>query len=595
MTRYRTFCLVCAALLAGGAALGDQQVAKNGSMESGDGPNAVDPQIAANWTEFGVNVERSPGANLVPVDGEYALKAFGDGTSSSVGAFQEVTGITPGQSVSASVKLYARGDDKLRGSGEAGLVLEFLNLFGGTISSQSVYPLNDGSPADTWITASVGPLVAPANTARIRVTCRLRWTPGDVGGAAYWDDAVATVNSGPNRLLNGDFETAGNNPGQSSAGIDDWTGFNDQEKSGLFSDHGDFSLQLGTTAAYSGLFQTMSTLNEGDRILLKANAYIPMVEPLTGNTRAGIKLEFAANTQVPPAVETLPIDQNTPTDSWELVTLNAVVPDDVTIARMTCIYVADAGSGGEIHMDSAFAERSGAPGVNQLMNESFEGGPGGAGGIDDWTEFNGSGSECQKSCFVVPALDGDCTARATGTAIAGLFQEITVAPGETLTFTVRMRNPSFAPLTGGTTKAGVKIEWRIGGVPDPVDIGIPNSSPNTIGPGAPIDTWVPLYLDYTMPPGTSANARYVLIIEKGNALSGVIYFDSIEAVVIDAFNGSDVDGDADEDMHDFARMQNAANGAGVPHGWPGTVFDADSDGDLDYVDLATFVALLTGP
>src|SRR5262245_45559130 len=107
------------------------QILKNGSMESGGGPGSIDPQIADLWTEFGINVERSDTVNLVPEGDGHALKAFGDGSSSTVGAYQEIGGILAGQSVTASVSSYTPNFDKLSGSGEAGLVLEFLNLFGG--------------------------------------------------------------------------------------------------------------------------------------------------------------------------------------------------------------------------------------------------------------------------------------------------------------------------------------------------------------------------------------------------------------------------------------------------------------------------------
>ena len=82
-------------------ALARDGIAKNGSMESGPGIGGTDPQVAAEWTEFGVNVERSGAYNIVPEGEGHALKAFGDGDSSSVGALQEVLNISPGDSVTA--------------------------------------------------------------------------------------------------------------------------------------------------------------------------------------------------------------------------------------------------------------------------------------------------------------------------------------------------------------------------------------------------------------------------------------------------------------------------------------------------------------
>ena len=108
--------------------------------------------------------------------------------------------------------------------------------------------------------------------------------------------------------------------------------------------------------------------------------------------------------------------------------------------------------------------------------------------------------------------------------------------------------------------AGIKVEWALGGIPDPVDIG---GSDNTIDASAPTDTWIPLIIDYTMPAGTSAIGRFVNLIEKGTAQSGTIYIDSCEAVVLNRFDGANVDRDNDQDMHDFTWFQHRYTGAGV--------------------------------
>ncbi|GMU83370.1 MAG: hypothetical protein AMXMBFR47_32400 [Planctomycetota bacterium] len=590
--------LAAAAILAAvsSVAVADQQTLKNGSMESGAGPNSPDPRVAAGWTEFGLNVERSEQYSYVPPTDGHSLKAFGDNDSSTAGAYQEITGVSPGQSVTFSARLYTAANDKLRGSGQAGIVLEFLNLFGGTIGTgTTVLVLDASSPADTWIPATIGPLTAPANTAKIRVTCRLQWVPGDILGACWWDDARAVVN-GVERISNGSFETAGTSGGQSPIGIDDWQGFNDQEKSSDFAQHGTASLKLGVRDQYSGLYQSMGIVSEGDVIHLKARVWNPAADQPSGNFRAGIKLEFSPNGEVPPPVETLTFDADSPTDEWVPVTVQAEVPAIATAARIVCIWFADAGSDGEVHFDSVSAVGSSSPG-NRLLNESFEFGPGGPNGIDDWFEFFSDGqSECQKSCFVVPATDGFCTARATGTSVSGVYQVVPATPGELMTATVNIRTPSFNPITGGTTRAGIKIEWVAGSVPPPVDIGVPNGSPNTIGPGAPTNTWIPLTIDFTMPPGANAIARYVCIIEKGTSTTGHIYFDSCESVVVNGFPGADVDGDADEDLIDAWRLQQTFTGPGAgPPSWPGTVFDWDDDGDVDFVDFGDFAVNMSGP
>lgn len=573
-----------------------QQLLKNGSKELGGGAGAIDERIPDEWTMVGVNIERSPTVNLEPPGDGHALKAFGDGDNTSVSAFQEVPNISPGQSVQASVFLHTPAFDKLGGSGQAGLRLEFLNQFGGTIGGvQETYVLNAASPADTWIPASIGPLVAPANTVRVRVTCRLFWSLGNIVGAAYWDDAVLSVNGGPNLLLNGDFETAGPSPGQSAFGIDDWVGFNDQEKSSDVAEHGGYSLKLGTSAQYSGLFQNMGVLNAGDQVVLQAWVWNPASDPLVGNSRAGLKLEFSPNGEAPPPEENLAFDETTPMNVWTPVEMVTVVPEDVNLARIVMIYVADAGVTGSVHFDSAWAERSSQPGVNKLLNASFESGVGGEDGLTNWTEFFGGGAECRKACFVVPAHNGACTARARGPATAGLYQEIEVVPGESLTIRAQLYSASGDPLAGAAARAGVKVEWRLGTLPDVIDIGDPEQNNTILAGSAPTNQWIPLTIEYTMPAGANAIGRIVEIIEKGNALTGRVYFDSAEVVVLNRFDGIDGDGDNDQDLHDFANFQRCFSDSGGGLLWNCLVNDHDDDGDVDIDDWNYFWPRMTGP
>lgn len=590
----RRFAMVAAvALLWAGYASAEQGILTNGSMEFGPGPAGINPQIAADWTEFGTNVERSPTVNLVPEGEGHSLKAFGDGTSTSAGASQEVEDILPGQSATASVWLHTPSFDKLGGSGQAGLVLEFLNLFGGTISLHEVYPLTSASPGDTWIQGTIGPLVAPSGTAKIRITCKLKWSLGNVSGAAYWDDVQLSVDGSENLLLNGDIETAGTGGGQSPAGIDDWTGFGDQEKSEDVAEHGLSSLQLGTNGAFNGLFQDMGPVNAGDQIYMVAYLWNPSDDPMTGNTIAGIKLEFDPNGVVPPAEENLEFGELNDPDVWTQVQLVAEVPEGITIARIVYTYTGDPTSTGSVHIDNAFASRSGSPSTNRLLNPSFETGPGGPNGLSDWTEFwTEDASSCRKCCFCVITPNGICTAKATGTAVTGIFQEITVVEGETVTARADFYTPSSDRLIGPAL-AGVKIEWAFGGVPADVDIEL--GAPNTIDASAPEDEWVPVEIDYTMEEGTSAIARFTNIISVGNALSGKVYFDSCEAVVVNRFDGSDVDGDDDEDLRDFAELQRCFSGAGGGLEWNCIAVDSDDDEDVDLVDYDFFEPRLTGP
>lgn len=575
------------------SATADQSLNKNGSMESGVGKGAIDPQIADKWTEFGTNVERSPTVNVVPAGAGNSLKSFGDGTSTSAGAFQEVA-VAAGQSVSASIQLHTPSFDKLGGSGSAGIVLECLSMFGSILSTHSVTPLNAGSAADTWIPGSIGPITTPAGTTKVRLTCRLTWVVGNVFGACYWDDAQIHVNGGANILLNADFETAGPSPGQSPVGIDEWVGFNDQEKSSAFALDGASSLLLGVREPFNGLFQDLGTLSAGDHLELTAYVYSPSSDPINASTFGGIKLEFDANSTVPPPVENLAFTELNAADTWVPVSLMTTVPTDVTIARVLVVFNSMAGTSGAVYFDSASATRSSTGATNHLLNSSFELGGGGLDGLTDWTEFANPGvSEIRKSCFVVPGNPGFCSARATGTSFAGLGQEITVTPGETLTVSALLLTPGFEKLTGVSTNAGVKVEWAIGGVPDDIDVVL--GQPNTVDASMPKDTWVPLTIDYTMPAGTSARGRFVCLSAKGTATTGKLYFDAVESVVTNRYDGSDVDNDDDEDLLDFAELQRCFSGAGGGLDWNCSVFDNDGDGDLDLLDWDFFRPRMTGP
>ena len=124
--------LVGVAVLASAPSLlARQNIVGNGSMESGLGQGGPNPQIASDWMEFGLNVERSPEANQTE-GGGFSLKAFGDPDHGSAGAYQKVSA-SPGQDVSVEAWLFTRTGDKLGGTGEAGIRLEFLDYFGGVI------------------------------------------------------------------------------------------------------------------------------------------------------------------------------------------------------------------------------------------------------------------------------------------------------------------------------------------------------------------------------------------------------------------------------------------------------------------------------
>ncbi len=586
--RMRAAALAVALGVTSAAVLADQNMVANGSMESGGGGLSEDPHIPADWIMFGGStVERSDEANLVPEGPGHALKAFSG--EPQVGAYQDVP-VAPGDVVFISASLLTRASDKLSGDALARIALEFYDDGDQQVGFDITAVLDAGSPADTWVFGSLGPTAAPANTAYARMTCVWTWN-GAATGSAFWDDCVLTINDSANMLANSDFEIAGVGE-QSPFGIDEWTGFNDQERTEDAAWHGAASLKLGTAASYSGLFQNMGVLDAGDHIYLIARAMTPSSDPINGTTRVGIKLEFHPTGAVPPAEENLPFDQTAPLDTWQLVELNTIVPEDMTIARVVCLYAGTPDTEGAVHFDSVSAIRGSVPG-NQLLNESFEDGSGGFQGLDHWFEFNTPGvSWAQKSTFEIVALEGWSTMKARGQAFAGVYQEIEVTPGETLDITAHLHNPSAEPLTGGAV-AGLKVEWSPGSVPDDIDIG---GADNTIDAGAAQDVWHELVIDYTMPAGTQAIAQFTNLIEKGTATTGTVYIDACEAVVFNRFDGADADGDDDADLKDYAFFQACFSGSGgTPLGWPCIVFDSDDDEDIDLADFTAFENGITGP
>lgn len=562
-----------------------QNVVRNGSIELGEGASAIDPQVAADWTEVGVNIERSATVNLAPAEGGWALKAFGDSGSTSVGGSQLVSGIAAGNSVTASVWLYTPNFDKLGGSGEAGLVLEFVDMFGGTITIQQIYPLNESSAADTWIQATIGPVTAPANTAKARITCRLKWNSGDVFGAAYWDDVQLAVGGGLNLVSNGDFEIAGHSPGQSSVGIDEWAGFNDQQKSEPPEPalDGEYSARLGVREAYNGLYQFMKELAPNDHLLMRAWVLNPSAAPLSGTSRAGTKLEWQETS--PPAEEYFGFDATDPQNTWVFVGLNTTVPDGAGIARITLIYGGVAGETGAVYFEDAYATTTGNPSNNLLTNASFESGfetP------TDWTVFEDATLSCD---FVYRT--GDCSTRVAGTSYAGLWQEVSVTPGQSFDVGVYIQSWDFEPIVEAGTVAGIKVEWFAGGIPADIDIG---AQGNEIDASAPTDTWIPLTIEYTLAPTESAVAQFTLLSVKGTGLTGYAYFDGCEAVLLNVYDGSDVDGDDDEDLADAAWLQRTFTGAGaaiLP--FNGITFDFDDNGSIQFSDYQYFEPRMTGP
>ncbi|MHC4090746.1 MAG: carbohydrate binding domain-containing protein [Planctomycetota bacterium] len=570
-----------------------QNIAANGSMEAGLGQGGPNPRIPADWTEFGENVERSEEANHT-AGGNHSLKAFGDGLNSLAGAFQEIAA-SPGETASVTAWLYTRSTDKLDGSGQAGIRLEFLDQFGGIISGHTVeaFVLDAGSPGDTWIEATLGPQVAPAQTTDVRLTCILTYVLGDISGSVYWDDIELSGTTG--ELLNGDIEIAGISTEPNPNGIDDWVGFEDQQKSDEAAFHGDWSVKVGTSVPYSGLFQDIGVLEAGDEVLLVARAMTPASDPINGTAQAGIKLEFDPVGTVPPPEENLAFDENATPDTWTQVTLQTTVPPDMTIAKIVCIYDPVFGglTTGTVYFDVAEAKLNGGP--NLLNNDSFESN---LNPLTDWEAFLTAGtSVAEKSCFVsgITPVHGVCMLKTAGGAVAGVVQPIIVSPGDTLDVSAWLYTPSNNPLTG-PGNAGVKVEWSPGNVPDDVDIGGPTNTIFAQNNPTP-DVWHELTIEYTMPAGSEALGRFTNLVAKGTATQGTVYFDVCEAVVINRFAGrADGNADDDSDLADFASLQECFSGdGGTPVGWPCFVFDFNDDRDVDLGDFDPFEQGMTGP
>ncbi len=512
-------------LLVGPAASAGENQVKNPSMENGPGSAGPNDRLAAEWTFFGPTVERSAEANFTP-GGGWSFKAFGSDTT--VGAYQDVPA-APGQSVTLNAMLYTRGNDRIGGDAAAKLKIEFYDAAEQRIGDGvEVTILDSSSTPDVWTPGSVGPVVAPAGTVAARAVCVWTYSAQSLG-SAYWDDCAISIDSGPNALLNGDFEEPGVGTGPNPTGITNWLGFGFQEKSDEQAYVGDYSAKVVVGgdfgSAFSGIYQDFGVFEAGDRIHLTAYVLNPSVGGLEGSAAAAMKLEFypTDGSENPPPEEFLGFDENSPLDEWVLVSYTTTVPADITLARIVLVANDTSADNGPVYMESAFVERSSQPGVNQLQNASFESGTSGPNGLTNWTEFRGIGCQARKNAFEVPALDGLSVLKISGSCVAGIYQEIGVTPGESLTISAFCRSRSDDPFNDPGAQAGVKVEWRSGLVPPWVDIGdAPN---NTIFADAPTDVWLPIEIDYTMPPGTAAEARVTLISAQGSAVESAVYFD----------------------------------------------------------------------
>lgn len=166
------------------------------SFENQTSPN---PNGTGGWTVF--NNAFYDGINLLPQDGEVALKTFGPfhGSTDASGAFQNVPAL-PGQQFTSSIYAYSPSGDSIFGRANyTTIALQFVNSGGAVIGSvnfspgtnQKETPIFDGRDPnlieDEWIKYSVD-AIAPAGTAFVRMNLFFIQTQNE-GGAVWFDNA----------------------------------------------------------------------------------------------------------------------------------------------------------------------------------------------------------------------------------------------------------------------------------------------------------------------------------------------------------------------------------------------------------------------
>ncbi len=160
---------------------------------------APSPNGTGGWTVF--NNAFYNGIDLVPQDGDVALKVFGPfhGGTDASGAFQNVAAL-PGQQFTSSVYAYSPSGDSILGNANyTTIALQFVNAGGAVIGSvnyspgtnQKETPIFDGRDPnliqDEWVKYSVD-AIAPANTAFVRMNMFFIQTM-EQGGAVWFDNA----------------------------------------------------------------------------------------------------------------------------------------------------------------------------------------------------------------------------------------------------------------------------------------------------------------------------------------------------------------------------------------------------------------------
>ena len=190
-----------------GAMTANAQTLLNGGFESGT------PPTPDNWTVFNfayMTGTNCPGdannscTNLTVHGGQYSLKTYGPyGTNfDASGAYQDLTGMTVGQTWKLSGYLLNYSADPISGSNGWGVAqIQFLDSGGGLIqvAESGHFGTDTPLPIDQWTPfQAVG--TVPAGTATMRIQVVHIGMAG-TGGSVWWDDVTLAQRSGTTNVV----------------------------------------------------------------------------------------------------------------------------------------------------------------------------------------------------------------------------------------------------------------------------------------------------------------------------------------------------------------------------------------------------------
>jgi hypothetical protein len=189
------------------------QTLANGGFESGSPPTPTD------WTLFnfaymtGTNCPADANNTCAPITahgGAYSLKTFGPfGTSfDASGAFQDFTGVTPGQTWKLSGYALNWSGEPMSGSNGWGVAqIQFLDATNGLIqvAESARFGTDTPLPPDQWTAFQAVGTVPPGTvTMRIQV---LHIGMAGTSGSVWWDDIALSQRAGTTNVLPATVET----------------------------------------------------------------------------------------------------------------------------------------------------------------------------------------------------------------------------------------------------------------------------------------------------------------------------------------------------------------------------------------------------